>query len=187
MSGGPKRVVSATGDAKQSKSTQQNKKTAHAVPIVASGKSKPADGPGWIVCKGGTRTLQMTNHKVMTNLRFVIPTGADPGFPTARHEQRPRVRLSLRKAACSSLTPPNPTGNPGVAQWRDLRFLFSTLPRARSGAPWGTGPIHLNHALNDKCPISSEMGHSVPGFEARVRLARAGSRRRNQERGQAQV
>ena len=28
---------------------------------------------------------------------FVIPSA--PGFPTARHQRRPRVRLSLRKAA----------------------------------------------------------------------------------------
>jgi hypothetical protein len=35
MRGGPERVVSATGDGKQSKSSQQTKGTAHAVPIVA--------------------------------------------------------------------------------------------------------------------------------------------------------
>jgi hypothetical protein len=32
-------------------------------------------------------------------LPFVIPTGADPGFPTAQRQATPRVRLSAKKAA----------------------------------------------------------------------------------------
>jgi hypothetical protein len=37
---------------------------------------------------------------------------AYPGFPVTLHQTGPRVRLSLRKAACSSTTPPTSTGNP---------------------------------------------------------------------------
>jgi hypothetical protein len=36
-----------------------------------------------------------------------------PGFPVTQHQTRPPVRLSLRKAAWSSTTPPTLTGNPG--------------------------------------------------------------------------
>ncbi len=36
-----------------------------------------------------------------------------PGFPATQHWTRPRVRLSLRKAASSSPAPPTSTGNPG--------------------------------------------------------------------------
>jgi hypothetical protein len=35
-----------------------------------------------------------------------------PGFPATGHHQRPRVRLSLRKAAWNSPTPTRSTGNP---------------------------------------------------------------------------
>jgi hypothetical protein len=40
MSGGSERVVSATGKARQSKSRQQDKETAHVMCIVASGERK---------------------------------------------------------------------------------------------------------------------------------------------------
>jgi hypothetical protein len=36
-----------------------------------------------------------------------------PGFSTAQHRTGPRVLLSVKKAACSSLNPQSPTGNPG--------------------------------------------------------------------------
>ena len=36
-----------------------------------------------------------------------------PGFPTSRCWQRPRVRLSVERAACRSPTPRVSTGNPG--------------------------------------------------------------------------
>src|ERR1700733_6934016 len=38
-----------------------------------------------------------------------------PGFPVRGPKKRPRVRLSLRKAAWSASTPMNFTGNPGSA------------------------------------------------------------------------
>src|SRR6202021_828120 len=44
--------------------------------------------------------------------RIVIPTGAYPDFLLRGTHQRPRVRLSVRKAAWSSPTPPTSTGNP---------------------------------------------------------------------------
>ena len=42
MSGGSEGVISATGNGKQSKCNQQNKRTAHAVPIVAFRPAKSA-------------------------------------------------------------------------------------------------------------------------------------------------
>jgi hypothetical protein len=36
-----------------------------------------------------------------------------PGFPVTQHRTRQRVRLSVRKGACSSRNPPTSTGNPG--------------------------------------------------------------------------
>jgi hypothetical protein len=41
-------------------------------------------------------------------------TSEIPGFPVRGSKQRPRVRLSLRKAAWNLPTPSNLTGNPGV-------------------------------------------------------------------------
>jgi len=40
-----------------------------------------------------------THAKVGRRLQFVIPTGADPDFLLRGTHQRPRVRLSVKKAA----------------------------------------------------------------------------------------
>ena len=54
-------------------------------------------------------------------------TMGDPDFlPRGRH-QRPRMRLSLRKAARSSPTPTRSTGNPGEAQQSLSRIHHRTL------------------------------------------------------------
>ena len=41
------------------------------------------------------------------------PLSSRPGFPVTQHRTRQRVRLSVRKGACSSSNPPISTGNPG--------------------------------------------------------------------------
>jgi hypothetical protein len=41
------------------------------------------------------------------------PDRSVPGFPTSRRQRRPRVRLSVKRAACRSSTPRVSTGNPG--------------------------------------------------------------------------
>jgi len=41
------------------------------------------------------------------------PLSSRPGFPVTQHRTRQRVRLSVRKSACSSRNPPTSTGNPG--------------------------------------------------------------------------
>jgi len=41
------------------------------------------------------------------------PLSSRPGFPVTQHRTRQRVRLSVRKGACSSRNPPTSTGNPG--------------------------------------------------------------------------
>jgi hypothetical protein len=46
----------------------------------------------------------------------------EPGFPVTQHQTRPRVRLSVRKAACSPSTRPNSTGNPGNLGHPSLTF-----------------------------------------------------------------
>jgi hypothetical protein len=67
-------------------------------------------------------------------------TSEMPGFPVRGTIQQPRVRLSLRKAAGSSSTPTNLTGNPGV--WGTRR------PLARKELK-GTAPSFLWVLLGD--------------------------------------
>src|SRR5271154_2597508 len=50
-----------------------------------------------------------------TGMKILFSPGTNPGFPTAPLHPRSRVRLSLRKAACSSPIRQSPTGNPGEA------------------------------------------------------------------------
>jgi hypothetical protein len=66
-----------------------------------------------------------------------------PGFPTSRCLRRPRVRLSLKRAACRSSKPRVSTGNPGersgeISVQRSFR---------------GNVPPYLP-LTNDGCPIS---------------------------------
>jgi hypothetical protein len=72
-------------------------------------------------------------------LRFVVShpcrknTGKDPEFPTARHQPWLLVRLPIRKAALSLLTPPSLTGNRGdgaPADW--LHFPLRSFKRILS-------------------------------------------------------
>jgi hypothetical protein len=67
----------------------------------------------------------------------------DPGFPTARPQPWQRVRLSIRKAAWGSLTPPSLTGNPGG---------------------WGTRRLVALSAEDKKCPvyIPPRVGNGTP-------------------------
>jgi hypothetical protein len=45
--------------------------------------------------------------------RIVILDRTAPGFPATQRQTWPRVRLSVKKAALSSPTPPTSAGNPG--------------------------------------------------------------------------
>jgi hypothetical protein len=65
-----------------------------------------------------TPSLQQPPSMEAFALPFVIPSV--PGFPATLRRTRSRVRLSVRKGAWSSPTPPSFTGNPG--QPRDLQF-----------------------------------------------------------------
>jgi hypothetical protein len=47
-----------------------------------------------------------------------------PGFPASLRWTRPRVRLSLKERRMMFLNATNFNRKSGVAQWRDLRFLF---------------------------------------------------------------
>jgi hypothetical protein len=126
------------------------------------------------------RPEYMQRNSVRPCNRIVIPTGAYPDFLLRGCQRRPRVRLSVERAACSSSTPRLSTGNPGersggtccfspshsqlqlepppspchpdrsVAQWRDLQFLLPTLDS------------NLSHPL----PLSSRPERSVNPTES---------------------
>jgi hypothetical protein len=70
-----------------------------------------------------------------------------PGFPVRGPKKRPRVRLSLRKAAWSASTPMNFTGNPGCAAFiKESRVNFTNatkLNRKSGGASARDGLLRL--------------------------------------------
>jgi hypothetical protein len=51
----------------------------------------------------------------------------NPGFPASMHWTEQRVRLSVKKDACSS-TPPTSTGNPGNANPDPTKKMPATFP-----------------------------------------------------------
>src|SRR5271156_2498437 len=53
-----------------------------------------------------------------------------PDFLPRCSQKRPRMRLSLRKAARHSPKPLSLTGNPEEAEWRDLRFHPFVVPHS---------------------------------------------------------
>src|SRR5271156_5905628 len=59
-----------------------------------------------------------------------------PGFPASLHWTEPRVRLSFKERRMVLANATNFHRKSGVAQWRDLRFLFLGS-RADSRAPEG--------------------------------------------------
>jgi hypothetical protein len=65
-----------------------------------------------------------------------------PGFPTSRCSQRPRVRLSVKRAACRASKPRVSTGNPGersgeISVW--MPFLGNVFGSGPFSAPyWGS-------------------------------------------------
>jgi hypothetical protein len=67
------------------------------------------------------------------------PLSSRPGFPVTQHRTRQRVRLSVRKGACSSRNPPTSTGNPGERSRGICSYAFSTAKRQ------GKPPIHPCH------------------------------------------
>jgi hypothetical protein len=52
-----------------------------------------------------------TEAKVSHGLKLCHPDWSEPEFPATLRWIRPRVRLSVKKAAWSSPTPPTSTGN----------------------------------------------------------------------------
>jgi MoaA/NifB/PqqE/SkfB family radical SAM enzyme len=68
-----------------------------------------------------------------------------PGFPVTQHQTGPRVRLSLRKAAWSSTTPPTSTGNPGYVG-RKRRAKPATAKQHPCRDPPHSPPRHLQTA-----------------------------------------
>jgi hypothetical protein len=65
--------------------------------------------------------------------KIVIPT--EPGFSATLRWTKPRVLLSLRKAAWSAPTPPSSTGNPGE---RSVVEGSAVRHSAFPNFPWGT-------------------------------------------------
>ena len=73
-----------------------------------------------------------------------------PEFPATGRHQRPRVRLSLRKAAWSSSTPTRSTGNPGEVQ----TMAFPPSTAEPSGLPTSMNPT--------LCPTNKLKGGRIP-------------------------
>jgi hypothetical protein len=109
---------------------------------------------------------------------------ARPGFPVHGSIQQPRVRLSLRKAAWSSSTPPTLTGNPGECTSMDAMCkagFFATrirpaLDRAlHSRQPLSTASCGLAVDTVGKAGPNSNIFTSLPAFHfAIVQFSKTG-------------
>ena len=84
---------------------------------------------------------------------------SEPGFPTSRCWRRPRVRLSLKRAACRSSKPRVSTGNPGersgeISVWMlSLGNVFRHIPASYIFAGSAIAPtlgfLRLKNSSND--------------------------------------
>jgi hypothetical protein len=63
-----------------------------------------------------------------------------PGFPTSRCWQRPRVRLSVERAACRSPTPRVSTGNPGERSGEICGSVVRSWECFSTEESWAFGP-----------------------------------------------
>jgi hypothetical protein len=63
----------------------------------------------------------------------LVSLGADSGFPTRCTNQRPRMRLSLRKAARGLTTPLSLTGNPEGAEGPAVQLSVGTTKALYQG------------------------------------------------------
>ena len=94
-----------------------------------------------------------------------------PGFPTSRCWLLPRVRLSLKRAACRSSKPRVSTGNPGSVVERSLCgcfFLGMFFDRGVMGL-WPTQGdekrlLFSNHSDWKHRPTLCHLDRSAPGF-----------------------
>ena len=94
-----------------------------------------------------------------------------PGFPTSRCWLLPRVRLSLKRAACRSSKPRISTGNPGSVVERSLCgcfFLGMFFDRGVMGL-WPTQGdekrlLFSNHSAWKHRPTLCHLDRSAPGF-----------------------
>jgi hypothetical protein len=107
------------------------------------------------------------------------PLSSRPGFPVTQHRTRQRVRLSVRKGACSSRNPPTSTGNPGER----TRISYYAAPKMTSFAAFikesrmsFAEPIGLNRksgaAEGSAVPrtfLGNVFRQSVPGFPSAQR------------------
>ncbi len=76
---------------------------------------------------------------------FVIPSNS--GFPTRCTNQRPRMRLSLRKAAPGLPTPLRLTGNPEVAEGPAVRPSQTQLRKCVTALNWARRDICFNRVI----------------------------------------
>ena len=83
-----------------------------------------------------------------------------PGFPTSRCSRRPRVRLSLKRAACDQSTPLFSTGSPGEERSGEICGSGPFLEMSFGIAPWKPNQFELRLEL---C-ITSTARPSRPSF-----------------------
>jgi hypothetical protein len=81
--------------------------------------------------RGGSNLRHVESWKICTSNTIVIPTGAYPGFPTSRAQQRPRMRLSVKESRTNFINATKLNKQVGGAERRDLLWLFS---RSHTGA-----------------------------------------------------
>jgi hypothetical protein len=97
-----------------------------------------------------------------------------PGFPVTQHRTRQRVRLSVRKGACSSRNPPTSTGNPGSVPRISYYAVPETATRAAffeesrmkfAGPPSSTGnPGEAEGSAVPRTFPGNVFRQSVPDF-----------------------
>jgi hypothetical protein len=137
---------------------------------VTSGVRNETSGQSW------PSNTVATDPFTGQNRNSKCGSGIEPGFPTSRCWQGPRVRLSVKRAAWSSSTPRALTGNPGqhkrLGGWRPktlylpfqtLRYIGMAARGVLSSLPFS--PINL-----DKGPSTAAMDVGLARLPATARL-----------------
>jgi hypothetical protein len=124
---------------------------------VTSGVRNETSGQSW------PSNAVATDPFTGQNRNSKCGTGIEPGFPTSRSWQGPRVRLSVKRTAWSSSTPRALTGNPGqhkrLCGWRPKTFEGSAIiraggvdtPIAAGHTRYGTDEMDFDPVCVDDC------------------------------------